>query len=289
MENEIPKIDLPEDVIAGILNDSTILSLYANFPCRLKAEIIVLCKKGSVDASIKLVDYHVSDNSFLIVLPGSIFQVNKIEGELEIYFAGFSSDFLKTINPLKSLIDLSYTVRHNPVVPLKPEVVDLVEDFFRLAVKTKELFSLENRDVTHPLYYTLVYTLIALYGKRKVNKEILTPAERISQDFGQLVLDNYIKEKNVAFYASKLGITPAYLSTIVKQTTGRTCMDIISNMVIMDAKAQLKSTNLPIYQIADALNFNNVSFFGKYFKRYVGISPLDYRNGKDTENDSEDS
>lgn len=289
MENEIPKIDLPEDVIAGILNDSTILSLYANFPCRLKAEIIVLCKKGSVDASINLVDYHVSDNSFLIVLPGSIFQVNKIEGELEIYFAGFSSDFLKTINPLKSLIDLSYTVRHNPVVPLKPKVVDLVEDFFRLAVKTKELFSLENRDVTHPLYYTLVYTLIALYGKRKVNKEILTPAERISQDFGQLVLDNYIKEKNVAFYASKLGITPAYLSTIVKQTTGRTCMDIISNMVIMDAKAQLKSTNLPIYQIADALNFNNVSFFGKYFKRYVGISPLDYRNGKDTENDSEDS
>ena len=289
MENEIPKIDLPEDVIAGILNDSTILSLYANFPCRLKAEIIVLCKKGSVDASINLVDYHVSDNSFLIVLPGSIFQVNKIEGELEIYFAGFSSDFLKTVNPLKSLIDLSYTVRHNPVVPLKPEVVDLVEDFFRLAVKTKELFSLENRDVTHPLYYTLVYTLIALYGKRKVNKEILTPAERISQDFGQLVLDNYIKEKNVAFYASKLGITPAYLSTIVKQTTGRTCMDIISNMVIMDAKAQLKSTNLPIYQIADALNFNNVSFFGKYFKRYVGISPLDYRNGKDTENDSEDS
>ena len=236
-----------------------------------------------------LLIYHVSDNSFLIVLTGSIFQVNKIEGELEIYFAGFSSDFLKTINPLKSLIDLSYTVRHNPVVPLKPEVVDLVEDFFRLAVKTKELFSLENRDVTHPLYYTLVYTLIALYGKRKVNKEILTPAERISQDFGQLVLDNYIKEKNVAFYASKLGITPAYLSTIVKQTTGRTCMDIISNMVIMDAKAQLKSTNLPIYQIADALNFNNVSFFGKYFKRYVGISPLDYRNGKDTENDSEDS
>ena len=51
-------------------------------------------------------------------------------------------------------------------------------------------------------------------------------------------------------------------------------------MVIMDAKAQLKSTNLPIYQIADSLNFNNVSFFGKYFKRYVGVSPQEYRNSK---------
>ena len=55
-------------------------------------------------------------------------------------------------------------------------------------------------------------------------------------------------------------------------------MEIISRMVIMDAKSQLKSTNLSIQEISDSLNFANMSFFGKYFKRYVGMSPLDYRN-----------
>jgi len=49
-------------------------------------------------------------------------------------------------------------------------------------------------------------------------------------------------------------------------------------MVIMDAKAQLKSTNLSIHDIAYALNFTNMSFFGKYFKRHVGMSPQEYRN-----------
>lgn len=280
MENELPKIDLPEDVLTGVLTDSVILNLYAHFPCRIKAEIVVLCKKGDIDASINLVDYHVSDNSFLVVLPGSIFQVNQIRGDVEIYFAGFSSDFLRSLNPVKSLLDITYTIKHNPVVPLKEEMVELIEDYFKLGIRTKEHFSLENLELSRHLYYCLIYAISSLYSNRKVDTGNLSPAERISHDFGQLVLDHYTKEKNVAFYASKLGITAAYLSTIVKQTTGRTCMEIISNMVIMDAKAQLKSTNLPIYQIADSLNFNNVSFFGKYFKRYVGVSPQEYRNSK---------
>lgn len=280
MENELPKIDLPEDVLVDVLTDSVILNLYAHFPCRIKAEILVLCKKGDIDASINLVDYHVSDNSFLVVLPGSIFQVNQIRGDVEIYFVGFSSDFLRTINPAKSLLDITYSIKHNPVVPLKEEMVELIEDYFKLGKRTKERFELSNRELSHHLYYCFIYAISSLYSNRKMDTGNLSPAERISQDFGQLVLDNYTQEKNVAFYASKLGITAAYLSTIVKQTTGRTCMEIISNMVIMDAKAQLKSTNLPIYQIADSLNFNNVSFFGKYFKRYVGVSPQEYRNSK---------
>ncbi len=37
-------------------------------------------------------------------------------------------------------------------------------------------------------------------------------------------------------------------------------------------------TQLSIQNISDSLNFANVSFFGKYFKRYVGMSPLEYRN-----------
>ena len=86
-------------------------------------------------------------------------------------------------------------------------------------------------------------------------------------------MHNYMKERNVSFYADKLSITAAHLSTTIKETTGRTCTEIISAMVIMDAKNQLRSTDIPIYQIADSLNFSNVSFFGKYFKRYVGMGP----------------
>ena len=59
--------------------------------------------------------------------------------------------------------------------------------------------------------------------------------------------------------------------------TGKTVTDIIAKLVITDAEAKLKSTDLTIQEIAYSLNFPDISFFGKYFKRYTGMSPKQYR------------
>jgi AraC-like DNA-binding protein len=50
-----------------------------------------------------------------------------------------------------------------------------------------------------------------------------------------------------------------------------------SNIFASKAKALLKSTNMTIQQISEELNYPSQSFFGKYFKRIVGVSPSDYR------------
>ncbi len=115
-------------------------------------------------------------------------------------------------------------------------------------------------------------------NNKEKSQATLSKSEQLCKDFTQLVIQNYNQTRNVAWYAEKLGITHAQLCTIIKQVTGKTCIEIISKMVIMDAKSQLKSTNLSIQEISDSLNFANMSFFGKYFKRYVGMSPLEYRN-----------
>ena len=63
----------------------------------------------------------------------------------------------------------------------------------------------------------------------------------------------------------------------VNKITGKTVTDIIAKLVITDAEAKLKSTDLTIQEIAYSLNFPDISFFGKYFKRYTGMSPKQYR------------
>lgn len=55
-----------------------------------------------------------------------------------------------------------------------------------------------------------------------------------------------------------------------KTGNGNTCMEIISRMVIMDAKSQLKSTNLSIQEISDSLNFANMSFSENILKDMWG-------------------
>ena len=63
----------------------------------------------------------------------------------------------------------------------------------------------------------------------------------------------------------------------MKETTGKSASDWIDDYVILEAKALLKSTNMTVQQVGDELNFFEQSFFGKYFKRIVGVSPREYK------------
>lgn len=284
MENDIPKIDLPKDWIIGKLSNQDIglLSLYGNYPCRLKAGIFVLCLSGDVEATIGLTRHTVPPGSFITLLPGSIIQIHKASGDLRIYFIGFSSDFINQASVGKSILDMHYMVKDSPIFRVKDGALPLFEDYFELLLKLSEFdFSRldAERGLANHLFASVLLGVNSMYKDQVQTRPSVSKAEQISKDFAQLVMRNYATQRSVAWYAKRLGITQAHLSTIVKQTTGKTCVEIITSMVIMDAKAQLKSTNLSIHDIAYSLNFTNMSFFGKYFKRHVGVGPQEYRNG----------
>ena len=63
----------------------------------------------------------------------------------------------------------------------------------------------------------------------------------------------------------------------IKEVRGKSALDLINEAVILDAKAQLKNSDLTILQISDTLNFTNPSFFAKYFKKHTGMTPKEYR------------
>lgn len=72
-------------------------------------------------------------------------------------------------------------------------------------------------------------------------------------------------------------LSPKYFSKLVRQASGKLPMEHIQQRVIIEAKSLLRSTNITIREIADALNFPTDSFFCRYFKHETGLSPSDYR------------
>lgn len=282
MKKELPQIDITEDFVIGSNADIDlgILNLYTQYPCRLKAEIFVLCMDGSIDASINLSEYIIKKNDFVTLSPGSIIQINRIEGNLKLYFMVFSSEFINGLNKNKSIIDLIYITKNHPVLSLPEEFASIYEEFFLLMMKVYyKKHSPYNPEILKCMLLSILYRLSDMYHDQPARKETFSSrSEEICKTFGHLVIQHYTQERNVSYYAKKMGITPAHLSNTVKNMTGKTVMDFISEVVIVDAKAQLKSTNLPIREIAYSLNFPNVSFFGKYFKRLTGMTPQQYRN-----------
>lgn len=95
--------------------------------------------------------------------------------------------------------------------------------------------------------------------------------------FMELLYLNYRTIHSINFYASKLCITPHYLSMVVKNITSISPRDWVQNVLIEDAMCDLKFTNKTIKEIALSYNFSDQSAFGKFFKRMTGLSPLEYR------------
>lgn len=168
------------------------MSLYANYPCRLKAEIFVLCMQGEIEASINLTRYQVKPGSFITILPGTILQIHKVEGDLQIYFMGFSSEFTNHANIGKSAMDMLYVVKDSPIIELKEQPAQLLKDYFSLLVKTYGFCGPKlNKDILNHLLSGVLLGVGAMYKDKTLNKTNLSKAEQISKNFNHLVMQNY--------------------------------------------------------------------------------------------------
>ena len=108
-------------------------------------------------------------------------------------------------------------------------------------------------------------------------KETQLRQSEAMMQFLQLVKLNYKEHREVGFYADKMNISAKYMTTLIKNASGKSALQWIEDYVILDAKAQLSSTVNTIQQITFDLNFPSQSIFGRYFKRAVGMSPTEYR------------
>ena len=173
IDNDIPKIDLPEDWIIGKLTKSEIglLNLFPNSPPACNPKIFVLCLQGDLEASIDLTRYKVRPGNFITIQPGTILQIYRVEGDLEIYFMGFSSNFISQSNLNKMAVDMHYAAKDTPIIELKEKPVELLEDYFSLLLKTYNTCKPAlNKHILNHLLSGVFMGVSAMY-KDKVEKQ----------------------------------------------------------------------------------------------------------------------
>lgn len=92
---------------------------------------------------------------------------------------------------------------------------------------------------------------------------------QIFESFILLLYEHHREERSVQFCADKLFLSPKHLFRVVKEVSNKMVSAWIDDMVVLSAKALLKSTDIQIATIADELHFANASFFSNYFKKRV--------------------
>lgn len=280
---KIPQIDSPEAWAVGNDVYPELLQMYTYYPVKLKCDVIVLCLEGEVDAEINLSSIHATKNQLIRISGGSIMQLTKITGDVKVFYLAFSEDFTSSIRDTEhSFFKPMFMGNSYTAVTLNAKELLAVQSFFQTCIHLADALDKKGREA----YADQVYGTFAFFIERLSNKNAVV-AERalsrdakISRDFNLLVMKNYTTCRNVDWYAAQLGFSHTHLSSVVRKVTGKTCTDLIANMVINDSKSRLKLTNQTIQQISDDLNFADMSFFCKYFKRYTGMTPLQWRNAQ---------
>lgn len=111
-------------------------------------------------------------------------------------------------------------------------------------------------------------------------------ASRISSLFIELLERQFPIENNSQAvqlktpidFAKVLGIHINHLNKVLKETTGKTTMEIINGRIAEEAKILLKQTQWNVSEIAFTLGFDEVAHFSNFFKKQTSLSPLKYRN-----------
>lgn len=111
-------------------------------------------------------------------------------------------------------------------------------------------------------------------------------ASRISSLFIELLERQFPIENNSQAvqlkmpidFAKVLGIHINHLNKVLKETTGKTTMEIVNGRIAEEAKILLKQTQWNVSEIAFTLGFDEVAHFSNFFKKQTSLSPLKYRN-----------
>ncbi len=275
---EFPHVDLPVDIIAWTDVTEDILNIYKQ-SCRLKACIFALCLEGSLKVSINLMDTEVKQGDFITLLPGSLIQFYGQKGRVRLGFVGFSENCHSGAGLMSPTPSVYPNLAENPIVHANDTIASYMADYFALLGRITTGPYPPDTNMARNILNNLLYVVNRMYIRLQLGSDrARSRAEEICHRLVQLVFEHYAHERRAQFYADKMGISLQHLSTTVKQVTGRNVMDIIAHVVMVDVKAKLKSTNMTVQEIAYSLNFPNPSFFGKYFKRHMGMTPQEYRN-----------
>ena len=235
--------------------------------------IMVLCKAEKGVIKIDGKEYKLSSKN-VVVLPEN-HVINYISPILlnEHNMIAVSIDYILNMpSPIDTSI-FNYS-RYMSVIKIADDKFDDIYSYYNFIHKE----SLENgkyrKEIIQSIFYALVLEILAEYEKifdSSYNSDI--KANDLSDRFFRLLAIHYKNNRSVQFYADKLNLTPKYLSTAIKRTTGRPILNWIHEAILIDAKMLLHTTNLTVQQISEQLNFSSSSAFVQFFKKHTGKTP----------------
>lgn len=259
------------------------------FSSKMYANVFCFCEKGRMELDMNGKRY-AAEQGDTIVFPSGVTVSNTM----------VSTDFKFAILALtdrimQELLNANMDIWTHAVYVQKEHIVHPTREDSRQDVAVtvwhfSELasFLLKNKEIPlrkEMLHCLLQIVLLGYCARRKAtetqSKEdsagVTMQSGIIFNRFLELLRRETRKHRPVYYYADKLCITPKHLTFVCHTVSGKTATSFIQSSVMEEVSHLLKNTTLSVKEIAKQMGFDNLSFFGKYVKAHLGVSPNEYR------------
>ena len=235
--------------------------------------------RGKITANINHQLYEIDAPCFSSILIGQSIGVVEASDDMVQYILSFSPSFAEELN-LKLSGEAHVRAYMRPFMQLTEKQMLVVQHYLDLLREVMSSPDVSNvHEVALDLVRSMMYFVYGLYDKSFTKLYTLSRSEELAGRFLSLVEMHCHEHHTIDWYADEMCLSPKYIANVVKQVTGRTAYECITQNLVKQAKSLLQTTALPVQQIADRLGFQNQSHFGTFFRRAEGVSPKEYRSG----------
>lgn len=255
--------------------------IFLDKPYRMEGGFVFFCTSGKAVLCYGVDEHHIRKNAESIVLPGTTFYVKSMSDDFRVKLFTFSKELYDEVS-LGLGLSFSVFLREVPFSPHKEGhwITRQSHVWFDMAeIIAKDTV---NRFQSQLQRNYLQSYLLYLHEKIRTHLESvsfkLTRKQELFHGFMSLLHEYSHEQRDVAFYAEKLHITPRYLWTITREATSfESPKELIDKYFILEIKVLLRTSKLTLTEIADRLDFPSESYFSRYFRRHTGVSPTEYR------------
>ena len=248
----------------------------------LSCYTFTLVTEGWLAMNYNGIEIHLTKGDLYIYSPGLSVTILSISQDYRSYCLMVDEHTTLETPSIRDMVSMAYlpiVQLSEPKLSLPQETAALLESRMREIINYLHSDNTYKQQVLRMLYAIFLLDLQNAQDRIIVHRHVPQRIEEIFIGFNRLLPLHFVEHHDIGFYADRLHITSDYLSRVVKRVTGRTVIDYINQMLLMEASFLLRTSKLSIAQIGQRLNFADAPSFTKFFSRLKGMTPKEYREG----------
>ena len=246
--------------------------------------ILIFTISGTAHFMLNGVPYDVDSSKFLLLHP-------HVESRIVSASEGFNAYCIGSVMELQGSVTYNIPPAFLALLLQRP-LWDMDEETQKAVSAFCTLFDYNYKHVTVPNSANIAGALMTVfihtfYEKTKhamplPESEVVSVITRnLITRFMTTLRMNYKSSHQVTYYAEKLCVSSKYLTHVIKRSLGLTPKEIVDRKLAVESMYLLGKSDMSIQEISNELGFPDQSYFGRFFKRMIGMSPMSFRRNPD--------